>query len=248
MEIQINIAITILSALLTGGFILFFVENQHIERDIINKFRSIMDPFYHKLSNYLKFVYFINALIRYKTDNQDITDKFKSNVDKLSSKGGEVFAYSNNISYLSQKKLDILNDSINNVWYLFNEAQIKENIFLDTKSYSVFNNEDIEKALSEISPLYTNRNIDINLLPYISGEFYSKVWQPLDYVTGNFEYWEKQCRLNKLLLILSLGLVMIVMISAMCFPSVGCSLFITIPTIICCILFMIVLHYCPVKI
>lgn len=56
METQLDIAISILSALLTGGFILFFVENQHIEREVINEFRSIMDPFYHKLSNYLMFV------------------------------------------------------------------------------------------------------------------------------------------------------------------------------------------------
>ena len=65
MEGHINIAISILSALLTGGFILFFVENQHIERDVIERFRTIMNPYYHKLSAYLKFVYFISCRISY---------------------------------------------------------------------------------------------------------------------------------------------------------------------------------------
>lgn len=53
MEPQLEIAITILSALLTGGFILFFIENQHIEKEVADIFKSIMNPYYSKLGDYL---------------------------------------------------------------------------------------------------------------------------------------------------------------------------------------------------
>ena len=50
MDNTVQIAIDLLSALLTGGFLLFFIETMHIEHDVSQRFLSIMNPFYHKLS------------------------------------------------------------------------------------------------------------------------------------------------------------------------------------------------------
>ena len=241
MDTQVNIAISILSALLTGGFIIFFVENQHIERDVIERFRSIMDPYYYKLSNYSKFVYFINGRIRYRAGELEYVSNFKSTIEKISRMGGEVFAYSNNIPYMSQKKLNGLNNSINNIWWLYSEAGVNEFVYIDTATYHVFGDDYIKDALSELFPTYAERTIDIDLLSFISAEFFTKVWQPISDATSNFEYWEKECKLNKRLLLLSLSFVMIIMIFAMVFSSDMCSFFITIPTIMCCLLFLFVL-------
>ena len=41
-----QIAVDLLSALLTGGFLLFFIETMHIESDVIQRFKSIMNPFF----------------------------------------------------------------------------------------------------------------------------------------------------------------------------------------------------------
>jgi len=38
MNNQIEIAVSILTSLLTGGFLLFFIENQHIEKDVVSRF------------------------------------------------------------------------------------------------------------------------------------------------------------------------------------------------------------------
>ncbi len=78
MEEQINIAITILASLLTGGFILFFVENQHVERDVIDRFKMIMNPYYRKLSCYLSFVFFIQNRIRYEDTKTDYIPDVKT--------------------------------------------------------------------------------------------------------------------------------------------------------------------------
>ncbi len=48
MSDSVQIAVDILSALLAGGFLLFFIETMHIESDVKQRFKSIMNPFYHK--------------------------------------------------------------------------------------------------------------------------------------------------------------------------------------------------------
>jgi len=41
MSYSIQIAVDILSALLTGGFLLFFIETMHIESDVKQRFNQL---------------------------------------------------------------------------------------------------------------------------------------------------------------------------------------------------------------
>ena len=54
MEEQVSIIIPIIVALLTGGFIILFLENQHVGASVIERYHFIMQPFMHRLSNYFK--------------------------------------------------------------------------------------------------------------------------------------------------------------------------------------------------
>ena len=56
MEEQVSIIITIIVALLTGGFIILFLENQHVGANVIERYHFVMQPFMHRLSNYFKFL------------------------------------------------------------------------------------------------------------------------------------------------------------------------------------------------
>lgn len=56
MEEQVSIIIPIIVALLTGGFIILFLENQHVGASVIERYHFIMQPFMHRLSNYFKFL------------------------------------------------------------------------------------------------------------------------------------------------------------------------------------------------
>lgn len=56
MENQISNIITILTALLTGGFLMLFIENQQITTYVIERLHQRMNPFFHSFTNYVKFV------------------------------------------------------------------------------------------------------------------------------------------------------------------------------------------------
>ena len=65
MNSSIQIAVDILSALLTGGFLLFFIETMHIESDVKQRYKGIMNPFYHKLSKLTVFVGYLRSAIKF---------------------------------------------------------------------------------------------------------------------------------------------------------------------------------------
>ena len=44
MNSSVQIAVDILTALLTGGFLLFFIETMHIESDVKQRYKAIMNP------------------------------------------------------------------------------------------------------------------------------------------------------------------------------------------------------------
>ena len=50
MMINEDYIITLLSAILTGGFLMLFIESQKLSASVIDRFQGIMKPFYHKLS------------------------------------------------------------------------------------------------------------------------------------------------------------------------------------------------------
>ena len=238
MEDKIDIAITILASLLTGGFILFFVENQHVERDVIDRFRTIMNPYYRKLSSYLIFVYFIQSRIRYADTKTDDITEVKCLTDELAGLGETVFASGRNISYMSANELEVLNKKINNIWYYYDKGWfVTEKIHIDIHENYIFTDSQIQDKLCEILVKYSNREINKSLLPDISGEFYTESWQPVSSVTDNYEYWQERCLLNKHLLLFSLILVMIILIAAMFLSGNICHYFITIPTVLSCAIF-----------
>lgn len=51
MENQISNIITILTALLTGGFLMLFIENQQITTYVIERLHQRMNPFFHSFTN-----------------------------------------------------------------------------------------------------------------------------------------------------------------------------------------------------
>ena len=55
-EQQISNLATILAALLTGGFLMMFIESQQVARNMAERFHFIMRPFFHSFTNYARFI------------------------------------------------------------------------------------------------------------------------------------------------------------------------------------------------
>ena len=56
MEEQVSIIVTVLAALLTGGFLMIFIESQQVANNMAERFHFIMRPFFHSFTNYARFI------------------------------------------------------------------------------------------------------------------------------------------------------------------------------------------------
>ena len=115
MSNSVQIAADLLSALLTGGFLLFFIETMHIESDVKQRFKSIMNPFYHKLSKMAIFVGHMKYSISFPKDR--LGDELKKDMEFITRAGIVPMTSGRDIPYMNGDALDKLCTAFNNVWY-----------------------------------------------------------------------------------------------------------------------------------
>lgn len=237
MNDKIEIAVSILTSLLTGGFLLFFLENQHIEKDVIDRFYSTMKPFYNKLTKYLKYVNWSKSIIQYDDRNAAYISDLILIMDELSRLAGTSIISGSDIPIMKAKAIDVLCEKTNNIWYLYEKGNfVTEHISIDKgNGYSYWENL-IKESLAAYSDKYANATIDISLLPKVSGEFFVEVWQPVQYVTSQYEFWQKKCKFLHYYLLGSIGLLMLSLIAILLFSDIiGCPIINIITVVSCCV-------------
>lgn len=230
---QIDIAVAILSALLTGGFILFFIESQHIDQNVRDRYRAIMDPFYEKLTALMVVCYFLEQ--RYVI--KPVNSKLEQLIKKIARKGGTLFASSHTLPYLKNNELEALCFDINNIWYYFDRGQSLEIVF-EKSNRPIFRENEIYSKIKEISILYSELEFNDNLLPEICGRFYGEKWQPLEGNTFRFEQWEKKSRNNRLRLLLSISYILVLLLVLLLFAFKINFFYIAVFTIIGALVFI----------
>lgn len=192
-----SIAVTILTALLTGGFLMLFIENRHIGDNVVNRYHFIMTPFMHRLSNFFKFIssaktyYVIN-----RGDKEEYVHVFKSLLKEM----GE-FAYpcimsgqDYPCSRFSAQELERLCDDINRIWYYWDD---KHNYM---QGHYIYETDKAERFatlgheyLKEVFPKeFDGKKFSMVLISDVSGKFYTDVWQPIQHVPFQYEYWQKK--------------------------------------------------------
>ena len=123
MEEQVSIIIPIIVALLTGGFIILFLENQHIGANVIERYHFVMQPFMHRLSNYFKFLSsattYFSITKGTKKDEAEYVFKFNDLMDKLGHYAYPCIMSGQDYpaSKFTAKQLENICNDINNVWY-----------------------------------------------------------------------------------------------------------------------------------
>ncbi|MBP1616051.1 MAG: hypothetical protein H6Q13_3499, partial [Bacteroidetes bacterium] len=53
---ELSIVISILATLLTGGFLMIFIESQKVAGSVTERFHFIMHPFFRSFSSYVRFM------------------------------------------------------------------------------------------------------------------------------------------------------------------------------------------------
>lgn len=215
MSYSIQIAVDILSALLTGGFLLFFIETMHIESDVKQRFKSIMNPFYHKLSNMTVFVGYMRYSMTLPKNR--LGDDFKRDIEYISRAGIVPMTSGRDIPYMSGGELDKLCKTINNVWYQLDRLpDLRRSIVLHDDGAL----DHAAEALSDVYVKYKGKKIDVNTLQEVAGAFYNDFWQPVEHCTSNYEYWETKSKVTRILIFCALGIslfsLIIIMLWAEC--------------------------------
>lgn len=214
MEDQTSLIVSIVTALLTGGIIILFLENQHVGANVAERFQFIMKPFMHKLSNYFKFLSSAKVYFRIKNG---VNKEEHSYVFTLYNLMNELGHYAHPCimsgqdyptSHFSSKELQKLCEDINNVWYYWGEKQfyIKPYCEYDTNRANMFCQFG-QSYLNEIFPNeYKKNNFSMDLISEVSGRFFTDVYQPIQNVPFEYENWCKEEYHFKQIILCAIGL------------------------------------------
>ena len=195
MQEQVDIIVPILVAIITGGFLMLFIENQHVASSVNERYSFIMRPFYHKLSNYFKFVGTFSTYMRVKNKKGEYVSTFTGLVDKMGHLAHDCIMTGQDypITYFKAEKLENLCNDINNIWFYLDRkySVFKKYISYDTDRANLFN-EIGNEYLNEVGKKYKGKTWDMPLLMAVSGDFYCNEWQPIQHIPYNYEYWKEK--------------------------------------------------------
>lgn len=184
------IALAILTSIITGGFVLVFVEIGNRKNRENDKHDQIMVPFMHKLSSFFRYISWCSSHIRYPKPLEGYEKKFKELIDEIGGYGGRAITSGGDysIDYFSAEKLDSIAFDINNIWY-YHDKMHPCRLTWDDRMHG---EEFISKELKEINPIYLKEKIDVNLVVKVSGEFYTDIYQPIENETYRHEAYQEQ--------------------------------------------------------
>ena len=217
MSSSVQIAVDILTALLTGGFLLFFIETMHIESDVKQRFKAIMYPFYQKLSKLTVFVGYLRSAMRFP--DIDRAQELKNDMDYVSKAGIVPRSSGRDIPFMKSNDLDNLCNNINDIWYnLDKSSELRHNIVIEGGFVNI-----AKDALCEIYPEYKDKEVGADVLQDTAGDFYVQYWQPVEHCTPNYEFWEKKAKLSRILIYVALGVSLLSLLVTMIWAECICS-------------------------
>lgn len=220
MENQITNIITILTALLTGGFLMLFIENQQTTTYVIERLHQRMNPFFHSFTNYVKFVSSFEPCYSWGKCTTSYMKNMKQCVEEISKYGGKAIISGQNFSIysFSAKELDSICEKINGIWYYEdkNKSDFNENVDFDENHANNFGEYSLE-YLRGISPKYNSVRLTKPLLPKVSGDFYVDLYQPIQNVLHEYEFWMEEEKYFKLLAFVTISVNILFMLVILMF-------------------------------
>lgn len=185
-EIQ-PIALAILTSIITGGFVLVFIEIGNRKNRNSDRHEQIMTTFMHKLSSFFRFVNWCHSSIIYPKELDEKEKSFKGLVDEMDRYGSKLIMSGGDygVDEFSAKELYRIAHAINNIWYWhdkMNPCQLTWDMHC-----GAMNAELIKKELKEISPIYLSNQLNVDLVARVAGDFFVDIYQPIEYETFRYE-------------------------------------------------------------
>ncbi|OJV45022.1 MAG: hypothetical protein BGO29_11125 [Bacteroidales bacterium 36-12] len=223
---ELSIIISILAALLTGGFLVIFIESQKVAGSVTDRFHFVMNPFFHSFSSYVKFISSFRACFTFKiTKDSDYIKRLKDDVEKVAGLGGKAIISGQDYpaDYFTAKELDSICKTINNIWYLIDGKHNYIDKYLDFDSrHAQMLSGQTKDYLESISPKYKDMPLTKDMLAKVSGDFYVDIYQPIQDVLFQYEFWQKKENRFKWLAFATVILTLLTMIFILLFNSYDC--------------------------
>lgn len=223
LDMTYNTIVTILSAVITGGFVLVFIEIGNRKNRENDRYQLIMEPFMRKLCAYFRYVGRVANRIIYPKRLNDNEQEFKFLVETMERHGSELIIGGGDyaLNHFTSKELNFIGYGINNIWYYYDRMR-PCNLQWD-EDFSG-NRKLIDKELVKLDKAYLKEPIDLRQLSSISGDFFMDVYQPIEYEPTNHELLSKLYRGQSILVSLSLFLVLITLCLMISMPLPICFL------------------------
>lgn len=195
--------ITFLSSLLTGGILLLLIESQKTSSGLQDRFRCLMNPFYDKLNNYIKFVCLFQQSLFIDPASEELEVKnLKHDLDYICDlyENADFPTIDCNPTHL-----DNLCNRIYNIWYYLTEKKhITYNYVRYDPAVTIGLEQKMRESIEEIDVKYKRRKFNISFLSELSGDFYANVCEPVRKFPHQYECWlkkERFCRYISLIVL-----------------------------------------------
>jgi hypothetical protein len=216
MAEQLSIIISILAALLTGGFLMIFIESQKVTGSVAERFHFVMNPFFHSFSNYVKFLSSFKTCFTFRVaKDSDYVKGLKDNIEKVARLGGHSIMSGQDYpaDYFTAKELDSICNTINDIWYRIDRKQdyVYKNLDFDSHHAQMFS-EHTKGYLEAISPKYKGVQLTRDMLAKVSGDFFAEIYRPIQHILPRYEFWQKKEKGFKMLALVTVGFTLLTMI------------------------------------
>ena len=239
MEVQ-TILLSILTSIITGGFILVFVEIGNRKNRENDRYDQIMRPFMHKLSSYFRFLSWCGSCIKYPKELNGWETEFKSLVAEIGRYGGRSITSGGDygIGHFTAAELNKICLKISKIWYSYdkmNPCRLSWENMVGIDDY-------ISNELKEFFPHHLSKTVDVNLVGNVSGEFYTVIYQPIEYETYKHETYIQHFKRQSIIVSVAVSFVLFVLTS-MLFKdlSVGLMQFSGVATIVLLVVCLLML-------
>lgn len=233
---QSTLITSILTAVLTGGVLVLFIENQHVTSFVWTKYESIMTPFLHKLTCIIQYISKCNSAIESegKPDATLIAYKKRLNyfrtLNHVTIMGGRDIP----LDYLSANKLDEVCNKVNDIWYYGNrnQASMKDKYIVNNAVYDDSTKKHLAEIFHDIP--FSQKQLTIQHLNEVTGTFYTEIYQPIKDIPLYYEMWNDNSSSLKELSIACIAICILGLILMMLWPDIPicCLIIITILSIL----------------
>jgi hypothetical protein len=217
----VQTVISILTTLITGGFIIVLMDVKNRQSRAFEKFREFKSAFSDKLSAYCRFVVWYEPVIYYYDAGLDYVQQLKKSIDFVKKKGTQIITQNDLSWVMNLEEFKEFTQNVSAIWYEYEKMQVAH--MAQNRTSLKSNQRFIEKELSLFAPDYLTHINDHSLIADVSSDFLQDICEK--YYNELQDYHIKESmymRMNKV--ILAMIVVVIVLIISLMMTITTCCL------------------------